>query len=106
MNAADRKLVEFIRAHRAEHGFSPSYDECAAHLEVVKSVVFRRVKNLVREGVLGVVARGERSLYVIGDASGEAALPTLTDGQFADLCARVSAERHRRTVACALARRI
>ena len=64
MTHAQKAALDFVTRHFAEHGFSPSYDEIAAHLGVKsKSHAHRIVSALIAQGWLCRNTDRARALY-------------------------------------------
>lgn len=68
MTPAQQKCLKFISDYIAANGFSPSYDEIGAHMDLVsKSGVFRMVQCLERAGKVQRLPHVARSLEVVHD---------------------------------------
>ncbi len=61
------EIFAFIRSHKAEHGYAPSYREIAEHFDLSSpATVHQHVQSLVEKGVITVGEDGEaRSIEVI-----------------------------------------
>lgn len=52
MTQAQKPVYDFVCAFRAEHGYSPSYDEMGAALGMSKSAVYCHVTRLAERGYI------------------------------------------------------
>ena len=71
MTPEQHKTLLFIGSYITERGYSPNYDEIAAHLGIAsKSGVHRLVSSLERDGKITRSPNRARSIEVVGGAQG------------------------------------
>ena len=67
-----KRVLDEIRAHLEETGFSPTYEELAERCGVSKSTVRQYLRALEEKGVIKHEHYGHRSVEIVGDADKDA----------------------------------
>lgn len=68
ISAKQSRILEFIRAHLAAHGYPPTLEEIRAGLGIsAKSVVAHHLERLERAGLIERTAGVSRGIRLVGE---------------------------------------